>query len=175
MAGAIDEREMGGEDGNPDPRFACGEQGAQRTPTLDTRVRQVDDRKTLDRKPGEDGVAKLAAAVLPGDGEEEVRLPALREGESEARDVAVRNLEVESLEEQTKPLPRISEARLLSLMENAGKQVEDDDFAAAISEKGIGTPATRADTREKSVRRQAARLRVFVSLNICIRTPSSTP
>ncbi|NRA06985.1 MAG: topoisomerase C-terminal repeat-containing protein [Myxococcales bacterium] len=90
-------------------------------------------------------------SVLSGDGDEEARLPALREGESEARDVAVRNLEVESLEEQTKPLPRISEARLLSLMENAGKQVEDDDFAAAISEKGIGTPATRADTIENLI------------------------
>ena len=90
-------------------------------------------------------------AVLPGDVEEEARLPALREGESEARDVTVQNREVESSEEQTKPPPRISEARLLSLMENAGKQVEDDDYAAAISEKGIGTPATRADTIENLI------------------------
>jgi len=91
-------------------------------------------------------------AVLPGDGEEEsTPLPALVTGRNEASGVAVRNVEAQTQEEETKPPPRISEARLLSLMENAGKQIDDDDFAAALHEKGIGTPATRADIIENLI------------------------
>lgn len=51
--------------------------------------------------------------------------------------------------ETTKPPPRYSEATLLSAMEGAGKQVEDKDLAQAMKGKGLGTPATRADTIEK--------------------------
>ncbi len=45
---------------------------------------------------------------------------------------------------QTKPPPRYTEATLLSAMEGAGKLVEDDELRAAMAEKGLGTPATRA-------------------------------
>jgi len=44
----------------------------------------------------------------------------------------------------TKPPPRYSEATLLSAMEGAGKLVDDEELRAAMSEKGLGTPATRA-------------------------------
>jgi DNA topoisomerase-3 len=44
----------------------------------------------------------------------------------------------------TKPPARYSEATLLSAMESAGKLVEDDELREAMSEKGLGTPATRA-------------------------------
>ena len=44
----------------------------------------------------------------------------------------------------TKPPARYSEATLLSAMEGAGKLVDDDELRAAMSEKGLGTPATRA-------------------------------
>ena len=47
----------------------------------------------------------------------------------------------------------MKEAGLLRLMEHAGKQIDDDDLAAAIKDKGLGTPATRADTIEKLVNR----------------------
>ena len=91
-------------------------------------------------------------SVLPdgGDGDE-AALPALVAGESEASGVAVRGHEAELHEEETKPPARITEARLLSLMENAGKQIDDEDYAAALSEKGIGTPATRADIIENLI------------------------
>ena len=56
-------------------------------------------------------------------------------------------------EEKSKPPARIKEARLLSLMEKAGKDIEDEDLAEAISGKGLGTPATRADTIEKLLSR----------------------
>lgn len=53
-------------------------------------------------------------------------------------------LNVELHEEATKPPPRFNEATLLGTMENAGKYVEDEELAEAMSERGLGTPATRA-------------------------------
>ena len=57
----------------------------------------------------------------------------------------------ECLAEATKPVPRLKEARLLQLMEHAGKDIEDQSLAEAIEGKGIGTPATRADHIEKLI------------------------
>jgi DNA topoisomerase-3 len=91
-------------------------------------------------------------AVLPPSTEDpEELLPALLEGESDAEGVSVRNQSAEPQAEETRPPARITEARLLSLMENAGKLIEDEDHAAAIDEKGIGTPATRADVIENLI------------------------
>jgi DNA topoisomerase-3 len=45
---------------------------------------------------------------------------------------------------QTKPPARYTEATLLSAMEGAGKLVEDEELREAMSQKGLGTPATRA-------------------------------
>jgi len=92
-------------------------------------------------------------SVLPASGEEdgERELPALAPGRDEASGVRVANRGAELEAEETKPPPRISEGRLLSLMENAGSQIEDEDIAAALHEKGIGTPATRADIIENLI------------------------
>ncbi len=78
-------------------------------------------------------------------------LPPLLPGQSEAAGVGVATTNVEAVAEQTKPPPRITEARLLSLMENAGKDLEDEDFAAAMHERGLGTPATRAEIIENLI------------------------
>lgn len=51
---------------------------------------------------------------------------------------------VEIISAQTKPPPHFSEATLLSAMEGAGKQIEDEELRQAMSAKGLGTPATRA-------------------------------
>jgi DNA topoisomerase-3 len=48
----------------------------------------------------------------------------------------------------TKPPPRFNEATLLSAMEGAGKLVDDEELREAMSERGLGTPATRAATIE---------------------------
>jgi DNA topoisomerase-3 len=56
----------------------------------------------------------------------------------------VKTEKVEVIASQTKPPPRYSEATLLSAMEGAGKLVEDEELREAMSEKGLGTPATRA-------------------------------
>jgi len=61
--------------------------------------------------------------------------------------------ESEFKEEKSKPKNRLKEAGLLRLMEHAGKKIDDDELAAAIKDKGLGTPATRADTIEKLVDR----------------------
>ena len=60
----------------------------------------------------------------------------------------VKTQSVEVKENVTKPPPRYTEATLLSAMEGAGKLVEDDELREAMSEKGLGTPATRAATIE---------------------------
>ncbi len=91
--------------------------------------------------------------VLPPASEESEAtvLQPLASGESAASGVAVNTVSTESESDETRPPARITEARLLSLMENAGKLVEDEDHAAAIDEKGIGTPATRADVIENLI------------------------
>ena len=51
--------------------------------------------------------------------------------------------------EQTKPPHRIGEAQLLSLMEHAGRHVDDQDLARMLKDSGgIGTAATRAEIIE---------------------------
>lgn len=49
---------------------------------------------------------------------------------------------------KTKPPARFTEASLLAAMENAGKLVDDEELREAMKEKGLGTPATRAQTIE---------------------------
>lgn len=71
--------------------------------------------------------------------EDEVgNLPNVQEGET----LPVVHSEV--MEKQTKPKPLHTEASLLSAMESAGKEVENEEERAAMKESGIGTPATRA-------------------------------
>ncbi|MBO5658405.1 MAG: DNA topoisomerase III [Duodenibacillus sp.] len=52
---------------------------------------------------------------------------------------------------QTKPPARFTEATLLSAMEGAGKLVEESELRDAMSEKGLGTPATRASIIENLI------------------------
>ena len=56
----------------------------------------------------------------------------------------VKTSEVEVKQNVTKPPARYTEATLLTAMEGAGKLVDDDELREAMSEKGLGTPATRA-------------------------------
>jgi DNA topoisomerase-3 len=55
---------------------------------------------------------------------------------------------IEVKESMTKPPARFSEATLLSAMEGAGKLIDDEELREAMSERGLGTPATRAQTIE---------------------------
>ena len=58
---------------------------------------------------------------------------------------------IDVLATQTKPPARFSEATLLTAMEGAGKQIEDEELRDAMKERGLGTPATRAVTIEKLI------------------------
>ncbi|MFZ5557003.1 MAG: DNA topoisomerase III [Pseudomonadota bacterium] len=60
----------------------------------------------------------------------------------------VRTLAVEVRANQTRPPARFTEATLLSAMEGAGKLIDDEDLREAMREKGLGTPATRAQVIE---------------------------
>jgi DNA topoisomerase-3 len=60
----------------------------------------------------------------------------------------VKTAEVKILGTSTKPPARFNEGTLLSAMEGAGKLVEDEELREAMSEKGLGTPATRAQIIE---------------------------
>ena len=68
-------------------------------------------------------------------------LPALTAEDNEQ----AKTLSAELHAEVTKPPARYSEATLLSAMEHAGKLVDDEEMAEAMKERGLGTPATRAD------------------------------
>lgn len=69
-------------------------------------------------------------------------LVAVSEGESASTDA------LELLDEETRPPARFTESTLLSAMEGAGKLIDDEDLREAMSERGLGTPATRAATIE---------------------------
>ena len=60
--------------------------------------------------------------------------------------VANEHISVNAL--KTKPPARYTEATLLSAMEGAGKLIDDDELREAMAEKGLGTPATRAQVIE---------------------------
>jgi len=60
----------------------------------------------------------------------------------------VATTQVEVIAAQTKPPARFTEATLLSAMEGAGKLVDDEELREAMREKGLGTPATRAQIIE---------------------------
>jgi DNA topoisomerase-3 len=69
---------------------------------------------------------------------EDADLPPVAAGDAVRTD----HLELKAL--KTRPPARYTEATLLGAMENAGKLIEDEDLAEAMSGKGLGTPATRA-------------------------------
>lgn len=55
---------------------------------------------------------------------------------------------IEVRDNETKPPPRYTEATLLSAMEGAGKLLDDEELRDAMSQRGLGTPATRAQIIE---------------------------
>jgi DNA topoisomerase III len=65
----------------------------------------------------------------------------------------VKDISVESL--KTKAPDRYNDSTLLSAMEHAGRLVDDEALAEAMSKNGLGTPATRAATIEKLLMRTA--------------------
>jgi len=89
-------------------------------------------------------LAVYGKTTVDDDAKDAQALPALSP-EASAKAVTAK---AELHDETTKPPPRYTEATLLSAMEGAGKLVDDEAMADAMKERGLGTPATRADTIE---------------------------
>jgi DNA topoisomerase-3 len=79
-------------------------------------------------------------------------LPALHANDGKPAQAKLAKTTLE--EEATKPPPRFNDATLLSAMETAGKQLDDEELAEAMKGKGLGTPATRAQTIDHLVNEQ---------------------
>jgi DNA topoisomerase III len=104
-------------------------------------------------EPGWRGVYGLEAdePTKPGEDEGEGEgneIPELTQGQK------VKCVVAEAEEKITRPPPRYTEATLLSAMETAGKLIDDDELREAMKERGLGTPATRAETIETLIRRE---------------------
>jgi len=65
---------------------------------------------------------------------------------------SVKTSEVNVEAKATRPPARYSEATLLGAMEHAGKRIDDEELREAMSDKGLGTPATRASIIEELIR-----------------------
>ena len=89
-------------------------------------------------------LAVYGRTTVDDDSPDSKALPAL--GPEDGSPPQAKTIETRLLAETTKPPPRYTEATLLSAMEGAGKLVDDEELALAMKERGLGTPATRADT-----------------------------
>jgi DNA topoisomerase-3 len=87
-------------------------------------------------------------AVLNIGEENEMALPVFSEGEQ------LPIIRAEILKRQTKPKSLLTEAALLSAMESAGKELENEDYRKSLNDVGIGTPATRASIIETLLTRE---------------------
>lgn len=90
------------------------------------------------RKILEAGWRSIKGNFTEDDNESVQELPELKVGDE------LKIKEATVLEKKTKPPMLYTEAGLLSAMENAGKEVENEDERKALHGIGIGTPATRA-------------------------------
>lgn len=74
--------------------------------------------------------------------EDSQTLVPIRTGES------VKTESIEIKPNQTRPPARFTEATLLAAMEGAGKLIDDEELREAMSQRGLGTAATRSTTIE---------------------------
>lgn len=75
------------------------------------------------------------------------QLPPLKEGDM----IPIGTISL--VEDKTKPRPLLTDATLLTAMQNAGKKSDDKQVVAALRDIGIGTPATRSEIVDTLVRR----------------------
>ncbi|MCQ2105250.1 MAG: DNA topoisomerase III [Fibrobacter sp.] len=107
-----------------------------------TRVTTVEDETFLTE--GKILVEPGFKVVYGKDADDESNIPQLK-GNS------AKTVEIDAKEDFTKPPAHYTESTLLSMMESAGKLVEDEELRDAMKERGLGTPATRAAIIEKLV------------------------
>jgi DNA topoisomerase-3 len=76
-------------------------------------------------------------------GEDAQQLPPLEQGQQ------VEKLKEELKERKTSPPKPYDDSSLLTAMKNAGQELDDEDLASYMKQKGLGTPATRAAIIER--------------------------
>jgi DNA topoisomerase III len=79
---------------------------------------------------------------------DESEMVSVKDGES------AETIDIESQQKETRPPARYNDSTLLSAMETAGKRVEDEDLRDAMSDRGLGTPATRASIIENLIKQK---------------------
>lgn len=99
----------------------------------------------------EAGWRGIKEKFIDEDGEPAQELPELKVGD----ELKIKQASV--LEKKTKPPVLYTEAGLLSAMENAGKEIDNEDERKALKDIGIGTPATRASIIETLFKRDYIR------------------
>lgn len=81
----------------------------------------------------------------PGQDEENGKAASYSEGESfEAKNLSISECE-------TQPPKHFTESTLLKAMENIDRRIEDKELSSYVSERGLGTPATRAEVIERII------------------------
>ncbi len=81
------------------------------------------------------------------DGDDSGKLPKLRKGES----VTLQDLQTKK--GQTTPPKAMTEGDLLTAMQTAGRELDDENLRGAMKDSGLGTPATRAAIIETLIKR----------------------
>ena len=84
----------------------------------------------------------------PGAAGDKDELCSVADGES------AETIELEIKPNETKPPARFTDPTLLSAMETAGKLVDDEELREAMSDRGLGTPATRASIIENLIKQK---------------------
>jgi DNA topoisomerase-3 len=98
-------------------------------------------------KAGPQGEAQDVPSEDDADEEVEGGLPSVKKGE------AVEVTALQPKEGKTTPPKRMSEGDLLSAMQGAGKELDDEALRGAMRDCGLGTPATRANMIETLIKR----------------------
>jgi DNA topoisomerase III len=93
----------------------------------------------------DEGWKRLYREVYKNSREKENILPDVKENDT----VHIEKADVE--EKETKPPIQYNEATLLTAMENAGKNTDDEELKEKLKEYGLGTPATRAAIIERLI------------------------
>lgn len=91
--------------------------------------------------------ASVSAEKKKGSKKDEIqKLPPLAKGEK------VKKQKVEVKKGKTSPPKPYDDSSLLTAMKNAGRELDDEDLASYMKQKGLGTPATRAAIIERLLR-----------------------
>ena len=95
-------------------------------------------------------------------------------------------IDARAVDKRTRPPPRLTDATLLTAMETAGKALDDKDLSDAMRERGLGTPATRAQIietllargyltrREKSLEATELGIGLVAAVDPAVKSPAMT-